>query len=272
MINNLQSILTQSNLCTADPVFVVYSKQEICVDGDFDYDKIIYVKSGDDYPELTYSEYEELEEQYNRATDYRSINVDSNGEQITYEIPKDPCSGDDFDPDEWEKRYIKFVDKFEQAFFVRKNAEDFIERQSHHLSQPYIFVESAWRNPEWQQIREFLISEAKKKENTFGELKFGLKYEDIVDGMFVVYSELPLSNYANSLKQIWKTEKGWRETTFALEWEGKYSQDEKYYWSCDFRHVWDEKCYAPVEYDGAIQPVDFMNKVLPLTIKGPQDT
>lgn len=144
---------------TESPVFVVYSKQEICVDGEFDYDKIIYVKSDDDYPQLTYSEYEELEKEYNR--DYRSIDIDSSGEQVIYESPKDPCSGEAFDPDDWEKRYVKFVDKFEQAFFVRKNAEDFIESQSHNLNSPYIFVESAWRNPEWQQIRELLIDKAR---------------------------------------------------------------------------------------------------------------
>lgn len=161
-INNLQSILTQSSLHTEAPIYVVYSKQETYVDGDFDYDKIVYVKgTSEDYPELTYSEFEELESEYYNATDYRNMSFDGNGEQIIPEMPKDPCSGDDFDPDDWEKRYIKFVDKFEQAFFIRQNAENFIESQSHRMVDPYIYVESAYRNPEWQQIIELLIDKAR---------------------------------------------------------------------------------------------------------------
>ncbi len=34
---------TQDNRCTADPVFVVFSKQEIVVDEGYDYDRIIWV-------------------------------------------------------------------------------------------------------------------------------------------------------------------------------------------------------------------------------------
>ena len=161
MINNLQNILTQSHSMTSDPVYVVYSKQEICVDCDTGYDKIIYIKNSDDYPELTYSEFEELENQYNEATDYRSISIDSNGEQVIPELPKDPYSGEDFDPDDWEKRYIKFIDKFEQAFFIRQNAENFLANQRHNLGEDaYIFVESAYRNSEWQAIRGMLIDKA----------------------------------------------------------------------------------------------------------------
>lgn len=267
MINNLQNILTQNHLCTAEPVYLVYSKQEICVDGDFEFDKIIYVKKNDsDYPELTYEEFEDLEEEYNRATYYGSIEI---GNEVRYEMPKDPCSGEDFDPDDWEKRYIKYIDKFEGAFFIRQNAENFIAANSHRMRDAFVYVESAYRNLEWQAIRKMLIEAAKKNENKFGELKFGLKYEDIVDGMWVVYTELPLSNYANSLKQINKTEKGWCEKTLSVEWEGKYvvSTNEHSF----NKNIWDEKCYAPVDYNGKDDPVEFMNKNLPLTIKGTQD-
>jgi hypothetical protein len=159
MINNLQNILTQNGLATESPIYCVYSKQEICVDSDFDSDKIIYVNGED---ELDYSEFEELEEKYNEATDYRSISIDSNGEQVIPELPKDPYSGEDFDPDDWEKRYIKFIDKFEQAFFIRQNAENYILNNSHNLSGAFVYVESAYRNSEWQAIREMLVEAAKK--------------------------------------------------------------------------------------------------------------
>lgn len=158
-INNLQSILTQSSLMTSDPVFVVYSKQEICVDGDFDYDKMIYIKNGDDsYTELSPEEYDEVESAYNAATDYRSTSIDGEGEEINYPMPKCPVDEEsDFDPDDWEPRYIKLVDRFEQAFFIRENAENFLANQRHNLSGGFIYVESAYRNPEWQQIRKLLI-------------------------------------------------------------------------------------------------------------------
>ncbi len=162
MINNLQSILTQDHLCTESPIYLVYSKLPVCVDRDFDYDDIVYIKDNDDdYPELSFEEFKELERAYGDATDYRRVEVDCEGNQVDYPMPEDPCSGGEFNPDEWKERFVKYIDKFEQAFFIRKNAEDFIESQSHRLNNPRIYVESAYRNPEWQQIRELLIDKAR---------------------------------------------------------------------------------------------------------------
>ncbi|MBV6512118.1 MAG: hypothetical protein FMNOHCHN_01608 [Ignavibacteriaceae bacterium] len=164
MINNLQSILTQSHSMTSDPVYVVYSKQEIVADGDHDYDKSVYIRlRGGEFEELDYDSYQELESAYNEATNYRTVRVNGEGEEITSEIPKDPFDEEkDFNPYEWEQKFIKLVDRFEQAFFIRKNAENFIERNSHNLGKgACIYVESAYRNPEWQQIRELLIDKAR---------------------------------------------------------------------------------------------------------------
>lgn len=162
-INNLESILTQNHLSTSDPVFCVYSKQEIYVDGEGEYDKMVLIKNGDpDYQELLPNDFEKLESEYYNATDYRNIAFDGDGEQIISEMPKDPFDEEsDFDPDDWEPRYIKYVDKFEQAFFIRQNAENFLANQSHNLGDgAYIYVESAYRNPEWQQIRKMLVDKA----------------------------------------------------------------------------------------------------------------
>ena len=165
MINNLQSILTQDHLSTSDPVYTVYSKQEICVDRDCEYDKIVYIFNNrySEHSELDCEAYQELESAYNEATNYRSMSFDGDGEQIISEMPKDPFDDErDFDPDDWEPRYIKYVDKFEQAFFIRENAQNFLDGQRHNLGEKaFIFVESAWRNPEWQQIRELLIDKAR---------------------------------------------------------------------------------------------------------------
>lgn len=162
MINNLQSILTQDPAATSHPIYLVYSKQEVVVDPVYSYDKCFYIKqTSDDYPQISVEEYEDLRADYNNATDCRKISIDHTGNQVDYELPEDPCSGGDFDPDDWTLVYVKLVDKFEQAFFIRKNAENFIERNKHNLSSPRIYVESAYRNPEWQQIRELLIDKAR---------------------------------------------------------------------------------------------------------------
>lgn len=164
MINNLQSILTQNNLATESPIFCVYSKQDVFVGSDSDdYDECFYVETrSGEYCKLSLEEYEKLESAYNEATDYHFIRLNSKGEQETPQMPEDPCSGEDFDPGDWEIRYIKKIDKFEQAFFIRKNAENFIERNRHHVGDDaFIYVESAYRNPEWQQIRELLINKAR---------------------------------------------------------------------------------------------------------------
>ncbi len=163
-INNLQSILTQDHLSTSDPIYTVYSKQEIVADGDCDYDYAVYIRLNrySEHDELDYDTYQDLESKYNEATDYRTIRVDGEGEEIVAEIPKDPFDDEkDFNPDEWEQKFIKLIDRFEQAFFIRENAQRFIENQSHNLREPYIYVESAYRNPEWQQIRELLIDKAR---------------------------------------------------------------------------------------------------------------
>lgn len=163
-INNLESILTQNHLSTEAPIYTVYSKQEIVVDGDYDYDYAVYIRSNriSEHDELDCETYQELESAYNNATDYRIIRVDSEGEQVEYLFPDDPFDDEEkFDPDEWEQKFIKLVDRFEQAFFVRENAENFLASQSHNLGDgAFIYVESAWRNPEWQQIRKMLVDKA----------------------------------------------------------------------------------------------------------------
>ena len=159
-INNLQNILTQSNSMTAEPMFIVYSKREVVADSSYSYDKCFYIKTkGDDYPRISVEEYEDLMSDYNNATDCRRISADLEGIQVDYELPEDPCSGGEFNPEDWELVYVKLVDKFEQAFFIRQNAENYIRNNSHNLRDgAFIYVESAYRNLEWQQIRELLLS------------------------------------------------------------------------------------------------------------------
>lgn len=45
------------------------------------------------------------------------------------------------------------------TFFTRDAAEAYIKaNQKRHTEELYVFVESGFRNPEWQQVRDFLLS------------------------------------------------------------------------------------------------------------------
>lgn len=160
MINNLQSILTQDHLLTSDPIYCVYSKQPIVVNENYDYDEVVYMR--EDY-ELDSKEFDKLETQYNLASEelYNRI-TDYSNDPLTNKFPDDPFDeGEVFDPSDWDRLCIKLIDRFEQAFFIRENAQRFLENQSHNLNAGYIYVESAYRNSEWQQIRELLIDKAR---------------------------------------------------------------------------------------------------------------
>lgn len=160
MINNLQSILTQDHLCTSDPLYVVYSKKPIIVNEAYDYDEVVYMR--EDY-ELDSEEFDKLEDQYNLAFEEQYGRTSYSGEtETTHKFPDDPFdTGEKFDPSDWDRLCVKKIDCFEQAFFIRENAQRFLENQSHNLNAGYIYVESAYRNPEWQQIRELLIDKAR---------------------------------------------------------------------------------------------------------------
>lgn len=160
MINNLQSILTQDHLSTEAPIYCVYSKKPIIVNEAYDYDEVVYIR--EDY-ELDSEEFERLDDQYNLAFQEQHGRTSYSSEaETTHKFPDDPFdAGEKFDPDDWDRLCIKMVDCFEQAFFIRENAQRFLENQSHNLNAGYIYVESAYRNPEWQQIRELLIDKAR---------------------------------------------------------------------------------------------------------------
>ena len=45
-----------------------------------------------------------------------------------------------------------------QPFFTTEAAEDYIRTQSHRHSEPLrVFVESAYRNPEWTELRKYIM-------------------------------------------------------------------------------------------------------------------
>jgi len=166
MIKHLQSILTQNNRLTSDPMFVVYDYERVYVERNIEYDDVrtVYINPNNDYIELTLEEFNELDEQYNRAHDYRSVRLDSAGNEVVEDEPIDPSTGEPFNPFDYEERRYILRRKFSQVFFTEAAAKEYIEYNCHNMSddiEPIIYVESGYKNPEWQAIRQFLIDKAK---------------------------------------------------------------------------------------------------------------
>lgn len=156
MINNLQSILTQDNRMTSDPIFLVEGWERIFVEeGEFE----TYVENNSgDYCELSKSQYDELSKRWELATSFNT--------KKDNEIPEDPILGGDFDPDNYERREYILRPVFQTACFTEKAAQDYIDCNGHNIfgreyKEPRIYVASGWRNKEWQQIRELLIDKAR---------------------------------------------------------------------------------------------------------------
>lgn len=60
-------------------------------------------------------------------------------------------------PDDWTRTGYQDVWEFVQPFFAEKNAEEFIAQNKHNLGDCRIYVESGYRNMEWQTLRSVLL-------------------------------------------------------------------------------------------------------------------
>ncbi len=115
-----EELRTQDNACTAHPLYVVYSKHRI-YGLDFDHAEHFCWLSQD--------------------------KGDGRGETT------------EDDPGAERVGYMD-VDWFETACLTRRAANDFIERNSHRLRQPFVYVESLDRNDEMIAIRKILMEPA----------------------------------------------------------------------------------------------------------------
>jgi len=52
------------------------------------------------------------------------------------------------------------IDENVQPFFTKKAAQAYIDANRHNLDRPHIYVESGYRNVEWQAVRELLTDSA----------------------------------------------------------------------------------------------------------------
>lgn len=122
-----RNILNQDNRMTSNPIFVVQQKRIIY--GLDDGDEAIWVD--DDFDEVLGEERIELETRYGngdigeRHGDYTRVYVQVFWDHVT-------------------------------SCFTEQGAKDYIAANGYNLKEPRIYVETGYRNEEWQIIREFL--------------------------------------------------------------------------------------------------------------------
>jgi hypothetical protein len=58
--------------------------------------------------------------------------------------------------------YVRYIRrwKFVQPFLTEAAANAYIKQNSHHLTNPRVYVESGYRNYEWEGIRKYFMAES----------------------------------------------------------------------------------------------------------------
>lgn len=127
-----ERIRTQDNRITANPIYVVQRKRRT-YGFDTDYDdgeRTVWLHS-DESVEATAEERKPLDEAWER--------------------------GDDI-PEGWIRTSYVDTWEFVMPFFTEAAADRYVRENAHRLGEARVFVDSAYRNPEWQAIREYLMA------------------------------------------------------------------------------------------------------------------
>lgn len=127
---------TQDNAITADPLFVVFQEERIYgVSQDYQTDGYEWVGEDDSSVTADDDEAKVLEK---LLDDGRELSIGG----VTFQ-----------------RVWYKIMPRFVTACLTRKGAEDYIARNGHNLTNPYIYVESLHRNAEMIALREHLMKE-----------------------------------------------------------------------------------------------------------------
>lgn len=156
-INGLtESMETQSNRATQYPLFYVYEKEDIWVDGDASSDRIAF----------TNDEGSETNEEEDSDGNVWKFDGDWSGDWRCED------TGETIDEDEAIERFglrrinLKEIDKpvvDAGPFLTEAAAQRHIDTNSHHYNKPYIYVNSCFRNYEMQGLLQLLFALAGKE-------------------------------------------------------------------------------------------------------------
>jgi hypothetical protein len=129
----VSNLATQDNRCTADPIFMVQvSRRIIGIDTQWD-------------PQICWVQ-----------TDY-VLTKEQPGEDPSFDELEAEYDRTGKEPEDWTR--AGYADRWEnvQPFFTEHGAEEYIRVNGHNLGGPHrIYVESAYRNAEWQALARVL--------------------------------------------------------------------------------------------------------------------
>jgi hypothetical protein len=153
---------SQDNACTHEPVFMVQRHRRTYGFDPAYSDNPVYVN--EDGREVTVDPKD--------PDTYRCPNEEHCNEPVSAEDMEEECCshcGVSFDLGDWCLTRTAYQDTWENVmpFFTREGAEEYLRINGHNLQgqePPRIYVESGYRNAEWQAIRNFLLEMSKREE------------------------------------------------------------------------------------------------------------
>lgn len=139
--NLSKELKTQDNRITANPVFCVYEKKIVFVPDDCG-DHINWFDNEGSI--LSKKDIKKIIKEYLKDNKDSSI-LDE--EDILEELEYRKASYN-----------IEDVKVSGQSYFTEKAAQKHIDQNHYHYKEPFVFAESAWRNYEFQKLREIILN------------------------------------------------------------------------------------------------------------------
>ena len=138
-----KNLHTQDNLATSQPIFMVQRK----------FRQLVPEGHSDDYCWISADEGDIADDDTAAALDAYEDENDEALLEVNW-------SDEPLDFDDYTKEYFIWRWENVQPFFTRAGAEDYQRINGHNLGgdgSHRIYVESGWRNTEWQIVREYLM-------------------------------------------------------------------------------------------------------------------
>jgi hypothetical protein len=162
-----QAIASQDNAATADPIFYVQELNRVYgFDPDYS-DNHVY-----------------LDDEHNIVTDFSSFQCPECSKSLDVrDMDDEACTAcfADLDLGDWPLTRTVYRDFWVnvQPFFTRQGAEEYLRVNGHNLCDPRIYVDSAFRNAEWQAVRDMLTKMHAEQES---EMAMGEKMQESLKG------------------------------------------------------------------------------------------
>lgn len=140
LLSLAEELKKQDNRITANPIFCVYQKKKVftpegCGEHSDWFDDEGHILSEEDLLDII-GEYRSDHE--DSSLDKEGILIEAGCRLLDYNIEDVVVEG--------------------QYYFSEKAAQNHIDRNHYHYSKPFTYVESAWRNDEWNTIREIILN------------------------------------------------------------------------------------------------------------------